>query len=456
MTISAVNGDYDAVVIGGGPAGSSAAIGLARHGYRALLLERREFPRFHIGESMLPYMSGLLRRKGFHSRLEQCGFPVKHGAEFTNEKGQKIRVDFGALAPARQPWTFQVERSRLDQAMLQWAREMGTTVLEEANVNDVLMDNGRISALRYERDGETFEVRAPYVIDASGRAGKLAHRFGLRKTNEHLRMVAIYRHYTGLDESMNPGYAGDIQIGGGSEGWLWAIPIASDKISVGAVVPREQLRSRTADEIFSEYSARFPRVAQRLRGTRPLTELRMETDYCYYADQVTGPGWLMAGDSGCFADPVFSAGVFLAMTTGFEAADAIDRIRQGGTGTEEAVLDHYARFYKTGYDTYFRIIYAYYDSKFNFKDYLKRVAPGIDIEWTTRILSGDFWSMNNPIGNMLRDEPRWDTFSPFERVRVCPVYPELDTAESARPWSESAGSAPMEPTGSTEPAGTAR
>lgn len=431
MRKSAIDSAYDAVVIGGGPAGASAAIGLAQHGIRALLLERRQFPRFHVGESMLPYMAGLLQQKGLLSRLEDCGFVIKHGAEFTTESGQKIRVDFSALGPKRLTWTFQVERSLFDEAMLRQAREAGATVLEDANVNDLILDGGRVRGVRYERDGEAFTVSTPYIIDASGRAGKLAQRFGLRKTNNQLRMVAIYRHFAGLNESMNPGHAGDIQIGNRPEGWLWAIPIGSDKISVGAVVPKEQLRSRAADEILSEYSTRFPRVTQRLRGTYPVGEVHVESDYCYYTDQVTGPGWLMAGDSGCFADPIFSGGVFLAVATGFRAAEAVCQVCRGTA--EETVFDNYERFYKTGYDTYLRLIYAYYESNFNFKEYLRKVAPGTDVLWTSRMLSGDFWSAKNPIGIVLRNESRWDTFAPFEPMQTCPVYPELDTEESASP-----------------------
>lgn len=427
MTESTIGRAYDVVVIGGGPAGASAAIGLAEHGIRALVLERRRFPRFHVGESMLPYMAGLLQQKGVLSRLEKCGFVIKRGAEFTTEKGEKLRVDFSSLGPKRLTWTFQVERARFDEAMLEHAREAGATVLEGAKVHDLTLENDRIRGVKYEYDGEIFEIATPYIIDASGRAGKLAHKFDLRKMDDKLRMVAIYQHFSDLNENMNPGHRGDIQIGSHPEGWLWAIPIGTEKISIGAVVPKERLRAGVAEEIFDKYNQRFPRVSQRLRGTRPAGEIRVESDYCYYTDQVTGPGWLMAGDSGCFADPIFSGGVFLAVVTGFEAAKAINQVR---TGIDENVaFDRYERFYKTGYDTYMRLIYAYYEADFNFKKYLKKVAPNIGIEWNCRMLSGDFWSPHNPIGHALRKESRWDTFAPFELVQECPVYPELDVAE---------------------------
>jgi hypothetical protein len=175
-----------------------------------------------------------------------------------------------------------------------------------------------------------------------------------------------------------------------------------------------------------------PRVVQRLRGTTPRPDVHVETDYCYYSDTVTGPGWIMAGDAGNFIDPIFSGGAFLAMATARAAAATLNRILDHPQRAE-LELQSYANLYKTGYDSYTRLISAYYESDYRLGAYLQQHGFSVDGDkWFARALSGDFWSDVNPLNCWLRKQRRWDTFAPFEMVQECPVYPELDVAERAQ------------------------
>ncbi|WP_440901260.1 NAD(P)/FAD-dependent oxidoreductase [Actinosynnema sp.] len=429
----------DAIVMGGGPAGAVCAAVLARQGRSVLVLERQEFPRFHIGESMLPYMVGLLERHGLLDAVREQGYVVKRGGEFIDPTGTKFfragvfRADFAKTGDGRHHETFQVERSHFDRVNLDQARAAGATVREGAQVVGLLEEGGRVVGVRYREGGVEREERARYVVDATGRAGVVANRFGLRRMIEDLRMVAVFHHRDGLDEAHNPGHEGDIQVGSHSDGWIWAIPLSADRISVGTVMHRDRLRGRTPAEAFAEHVERVPRINQRLTGTSATSDFWVETDYSYHSDQVTGPGWVMVGDAGCFGDPMFSGGVLVGMATGAEAAEALGRALDSPADEEQA-LTGYSNFFKTGYDTYVRLIFSFYEGEL-----LPALAEAhseagnlseADMEmYVVRLLGGDFWSARNPVANALRANPAWSTFSPFEPVHRCPVYPELDVAE---------------------------
>lgn len=414
----------DVAVIGGGPSGSTAAATLARAGRSVLLLERRQFPRFHIGESMLPYTMGLLDRIGALDKVRQQGYPVKRGAEFIFPDGDFRRVDFADQGPGRQATTFQVERAHFDNILLSHARDCGARTLNGAVVTDLLFDGGRSAGLRYEHEGQTRTVRSRFVLDAAGRNSRFVQQFRLRHTIDRLRNIAVFKHLHGLDERYNPGYEGDIQIGGHPDGWVWAIPIWPDTISVGAVMPKSALRGREPADVFADHVSRQERVVTRLTGTTEPDEVRIETDYCYYSDTVAGPGWLLSGDAACFLDPIFSGGVCLATVTGTEAGHAIDRaLTEPDRETE--FTTHFSNLLKTGYDTYARIIFAYYDSKYSLGRYLRGLGVDLQSGDFSRLISGDFWDAGNPIAALLREKRDWDFFAPFERVTECPVYPEL-------------------------------
>lgn len=419
----------EVVVIGAGPGGSVAATRLAQLGHSVLVLERREFPRFHIGESLLPSLMVTLRKLGIlETVLAEGGWVKKYGGEFSFDFGQVLRFPFSDQGPGRFPSAIQVERARFDHTLLRCARDAGATVLEGANVTDLLIEDGRVTGVTYEHEGKQHTVRSSFVVDAGGRASKIARAFGLRKQIERLRMVAVFRHYNGLVEANNPGVAGDIQVGAHKDGWVWGIPIGPDTISIGAVMQRAVLKDRDPEEVLNEHLSRAARVAQRAIGTSPISDVRVETDYCYYADTITGPGWLMVGDAACFLDPIFSGGATLAAATGLRCGDTVDRMLRE-PALEAELGDAYSSFLKTGYDTYARLIYAHYRSQFSIIPTLLEIGVEVLDDGTTthhaeviRLISGDFWSKTNELGNRLRERSDMDTFAPFTPDLDCPFY----------------------------------
>ncbi len=304
------------------------------------------------------------------------------------------------------------------------------------------------------------------MIDASGRGGTIANFFKLRKPITRQKMVGIFQHFGNFNEKNNPGFPGDIQVGNYSQGWIWAIPIKDDVLSVGAVTRAEFIKPSSPEDVFERQIRRIPRIQQRMSGTTPLGKIRTESDYYYYADTVAGPGYFLVGDAGCYVDPIFSGGVLLGMTTGRRAAETIAMILSGKLSPEQAAKQ-YENFYKTGYDCYFRVMYSFYESNFNFEEQIARmklshnqsqeepVAPlppraGIPFnrtkygvkfgrKWLARLLCGDFWSAQNPISSFLCSVREWDTFAPFDGAFGCPIYPELAMGEVEQIATEAQG-----------------
>lgn len=428
--------DYDAIVIGGGPSGSSYTITLTNAGYTVLQLERDKFPRFHIGESLLPYTADVLEQLGILGKLGDEGFPIKLGLELCGSDGFLRRAALGDIGDGYRNWTYQVERADFDKILLDSAAEQqGATVFEEAKVTQLIQaDDGRVTGVEYTRKGETKGATARYVIDASGRAGVVARGLGLRTTDANLKMAAVYKHFGDLDESRNPGVEGDTQIGVHPDGWVWAIPIRKDVISIGTMMPVDLLRQSRPELLFPEHVQRLSRIAARIEGTTVYRELSGEQNFEYHAHTLAGPGFFIIGDAGCFSDPVFSAGVYLALATGRRAAQETIKCLTGEE-PEQDVQERYQAFYKTGYETYYRLIRAVYDKRAPVMgQFIQKIFrdSGIHEKWRVRTLNGDFWTDTNPFTTRLRDEPGWDLFGKFDRLYGCPVYGDRQKELQAR------------------------
>src|SRR5579875_3769741 len=257
-------GRYDVIIIGGGPAGATTAITLAQKKLSVLLLERAVFPRFHIGESLLPYMTRLLEQMGLLEKIKQQRYVPKWGAEFCGGDGDFRRIDFTDQGPEYIHYAFQVERAHFDNVLLESAKEAGVNVLEHAQVIRPLLAGERIVGVEYEYQGQIYREEAAYVVDASGRAGTIANYFKLRKPITRRKMIGIFRHLGDFNEKNNPGYPGDIQVGNHSQGWIWAIPVKDDVISI-----RHSNTRRISQGFFSRRGFRAAHPSYSTHSTTP-------------------------------------------------------------------------------------------------------------------------------------------------------------------------------------------
>ena len=369
MVARKMNGrfDYQAVVIGGGPAGSTAAWRLANSGRRVVILERECFPRFHIGESLLPASNAVFQALGLEHRLRQEGFVEKRGASFSTEDGElSSYIDFTRCAQVEAPITYQVPRSRFDQLLLDHAVAAGARVRQGCRARAVEFDADGVSLSVVEK-GTASRITTEVVIDASGQAGFLAKRLGLRRVDPRLKHVAAYAHYEGVERPAGE-RAGDIRVVSRRDmSWIWLIPLSETLTSVGVVVPRRASAARgqrlDAGDLLERVLTATPAAAGQMRDARRVSKARYEADFCYAPRTYAGERWLLAGDAGSFLDPVFSSGVLLALESGFEAGGAVDRALAAG-GPRASAFAAYNRRQKQRYNSFRRFVRGFYQPAF--------------------------------------------------------------------------------------------
>ncbi len=318
----------DVAVIGGGPAGSTAATLLARRGYKVIALEKAHHPRFHIGESLLPMNLPIFERLGVLDKVRAMGV-FKPGADFEadNERGYNTYAFARAIGNSP-PHAYQVWRQDFDRMLYQHARESGADAREGHEVKQVEQANPRESWLDVSSDdGRSYRIQARYVVDASGRDAFLARKRKLKRKNMEHQSAAIFGHYRGAER--RPGDdAGNISIYNFAYGWMWMIPLPDGVMSVGAVCRPEYLKQRkgSARDFLQETLQQSPALWQRLQGAELIgDEVRVTGNYSYDSDCMGGPGWVLIGDAFAFLDPVFSSGVYLAMSGAEQAVAVVDQ-----------------------------------------------------------------------------------------------------------------------------------
>jgi flavin-dependent dehydrogenase len=386
----------DVVVIGGGPAGSTVSTLIAQRGYKVTLFERERFPRFHIGESLIPETYWVLEQLNMLPKMQKSHFVKKYSVQFVNSAGKlSAPFYFWDNKPHECSQTWQVVRSEFDKMMLDNAREHGVEVHEGVRVVDVLIDSngaGAASGVTIQREGGAREdVRARVVVDASGQNGLLMNRFNLRLWDPVLNKGAIWTYWKGAyrDTGRDEGATIVIQTAN-RQGWFWYIPLHDDLVSVGVVGPFDYLFKGRGerDQTYREEIERCPSVKERISKATRQTGYFATKDYSYRSTQVSGNGWVLVGDAFGFLDPLYSSGVLLALKSGQLAADAIvEGFAKSDLSAEQ--LGQWGPMFNEGVDRMRRLVCEYYDG-FSFGNFVRRYP---DLRGTvTDLLIGDLFT----------------------------------------------------------------
>jgi flavin-dependent dehydrogenase len=356
---------YDVAIIGGGPAGSTSAALLARAGRRVVVLERDKFPRFHIGESLLPFSMKAFERLGLHEKFKQAGFMEKFGGEMCGAcGGDGVKFYFEDGFQSQTDRSYQVTRADFDKLLLDNAAETGAEVREETSVEavDFAADEVRLTVRGKTSSPE--EIRAKYVIDASGRNSILGAKFKLRKNYEHLQKLSIFAHYDGV--ARDAGRDGTLtRMVRAIDRWFWQIPLSDERTSIGVVLDGAVFKASklTPEEFLQRAIDEQPQLASRMQSAQRVTPVHVAADFSYRTTRMTGDRWLLAGDSAGFIDPVFSSGVFLAVLAGEEAADALHEVLDHPK-RQRRLFARYERVVNRAMDIYLRFVDAWYSKEF--------------------------------------------------------------------------------------------
>jgi len=364
--------NYDAIMIGGGPAGSAAAAILAEYGHRALLLEREKFPRYHVGESLLPFTFYPLQRLGLIEKMRQSAFVKKYSVQFISSSGKASQPFYFFNRYDRDvAQTWQVLRSEFDLMVLNHAREKGAIVHEETAVTELLKEDGRVVGVKaVSKDGRPFEARAPITLDCSGREAFAAVRHQWRMGDPQLHKVAVWTYYTGArrDAGIDAGATTIAFVP--EKGWFWYIPLHNDLVSVGVVAEGSYLSRdgvKIPQRIFERELEQNVWIKEYLACGQQTGPYYITGEYSYHSQYCGTDGLLLAGDAFCFLDPVFSSGCMLALKSGVLAAEAVHEAL-AARDFSAARFGPYARSLREGIENMRKLVYAFYSPEFNFRD----------------------------------------------------------------------------------------
>jgi len=363
--------NFDVIVVGGGPGGSTAASFIAMEGHKVLLLEREKFPRHQIGESLLPAtINGICVMLGVTDELAKANFTHKLGGTYRwGKHPEPWSFTFGpsSMIPGSQAFAYQVERMKFDHILLNNSRKKGVDVREQHTVTEILEEGGRVAGVGFTDDqGRRKMAGARYVIDASGNTTTLSRTVGERIYSKFFQNVAVYCYFKG-GKRLPPPYSGNIVSEAFSDGWCWYIPLSAELTSVGAVVAREHAdKLKEGPEAAMKHFINSTVMVKDLlsAATRitegPYGQYRVRKDYSYCNTRFWAPGALLVGDAACFVDPVFSSGVHLATYSALLAARSVNSCLRGEIG-EEKSLNEFEQRYRREFGNFYQFLIAFYD-----------------------------------------------------------------------------------------------
>ena len=438
MTANSVETNWDAIVIGGGPAGSSVSAILAEYGHRVLVLEREKFPRYHIGESLIPFTYQPLERLGLIPLMKSSGFVKKYSVVFISRSGKASepfyffnRYDRNSVAQ-----TWQVLRSEFDQILMDNARSKGATVMEEVAVRELIWEGtgekeqrgkGAEGTVRNEvssaplhlpssapghrvvgvraqlKSGETVEFRAPITLDCSGKEAFTSVRNGWRMKDPYLNKVAVWTYYKGSKREPGIDEGATTVAYVPEKGWFWHIPQHNDMVSVGVVAEGKYLTRdgvREPEKIFKREIEQNAWIKDHLSIGEQVGNYYIINEYTHHARHCGCEGLLLVGDAFAFLDPVFSSGLMLALKSGTSAGEEVHKAIVEGDFSPERFMN-YARYMRDGVENMRKLVYAFYNPDFSFKQVIDKYPEAAGE--ITDCLSGDVNKDFTPLWNKIRE-----------------------------------------------------
>ena len=389
--------NYDIIVIGGGPAGSTVATLVAEQGHRVLLLEREAEPQFKIGESLIPATYWTFKRLGMLEKLRVSHFPQKYSVQFYSRSGKaSTPFYFFQTNPHDSAVTWQVLRSEFDEMLLDNAKEKGVEIRRGIGVREVLFEGETATGVVTQNvDGTRETLHATVIVDSTGQRSLIGKQLNLNTIEPNLKMASLFTHYEGgqRDEGIDEG-ATLILHTEEKDSWFWSIPLPYNRTSIGVVGELDYLlqNRRDADgklnaqKIFNEELAKCAPLQQRLEGAKQLLPIQTTKDFSYRASRIAGNNWVLVGDAFGFLDPVYSTGLFLALKSGEMAADVIIEAFDKNDFSE-AQLGSFGPAFVKGMEAFRKLVYAFYTKEFSFARFLSEYPEyqgGI-----VDILSGD-------------------------------------------------------------------
>jgi flavin-dependent dehydrogenase len=399
-------GNIDVLIIGAGPAGSAAAAMLAAQGHRALVLEREKFPRYHIGESLLPFTFQPLQQLGLIDKMRASAFVKKYSVQFVSPSGRASqpfyffnRYDRDTIAQ-----TWQVLRSEFDQMLLDNARQKGARVLEETTVTELLWEGSRVIGARAQtKGGPPVDYHAPITLDCSGKEAFCAVRNHWRLKDPFLNKIAVWTYYKGArrDQGLDAGATTVAYIP--EKGWFWYIPQHNDIVSVGVVAEGKYLTRggvKAPEAIFRRAVQENQWIQEHLACGQQTGAFHLTSEYSHHSRHCGAAGLLLVGDAFAFLDPVFSSGVMLALKSGTLAAEeAHQALLQGDFSAKR--FAPYGRFMREGVENMRRLVYAFYNPKFSFRALTNKYPDAAG--WVTDCLSGDVNKDFSPLWRQIEE-----------------------------------------------------